>query len=165
MFARPSMVSRVRRVLMKGVYSKKPGLLAEPGRARLRSAAAGSIRLCHSSPGGSTAIRETAAAGRRKVSPPMKRAVRRSIALLVLGLSLAASAQAVSPPRRSVPEPGSFFAAAWHWIVLHALPAPKPAPRMEKAGCDIDPNGQMRCSPTASTQTEAGCEIDPDGVR
>ncbi len=97
----------------------------------------------------------------------MKRAFCRSISLLVLGLSLAASAQAVPSPRRSAPEPASFFAAAWSWIVHQALPGPKQAltPRMEKAGCEMDPNGHVRCSPAASQQIDEGCEMDPDGVR
>jgi hypothetical protein len=97
----------------------------------------------------------------------MKRAVRRSTAFLVLVLALAASAQAAAFPRGSAPEPASLFAAAWSWIVLHALPASKPVltPRTEKAGCEMDPNGQLRCSPAASAQSEAGCDIDPNGAR
>jgi hypothetical protein len=97
----------------------------------------------------------------------MKRAVRRSTTLLVLVLSLAASAQAAPFPRGSSPEPASLLAAAWSWIVLHALPASKPAltPRTEKAGCEIDPNGHVRCVPVEATQGEAGCEMDPDGLR
>jgi hypothetical protein len=93
----------------------------------------------------------------------MKRA-RRSTAFLVLALFLAAAAQAA--PRRSSPEPASFLAAAWSWIVLHALPASKPAltPITVKAGCEIDPNGRMHCIPAPPVQTDAGCDIDPNGA-
>jgi len=93
----------------------------------------------------------------------MKRAVRRSIALFVLALSFAAAAQAAPSPRRSAPEPASLLTAAWSWIVLHALPAPTPI--TEKAGCEMDPNGRMRCDPAAPVQLDAGCDIDPNGVR
>ena len=97
----------------------------------------------------------------------MKRAVRRSTALLVLALSLTAAAQAAPSLRRSAQEPASLLAAAWSWIVLHALPAPKPAPApiTEKAGCEMDPNGLMRCVPAAPAQLDAGCDIDPNGAR
>ncbi|MEA2599440.1 MAG: hypothetical protein QOF89_432 [Acidobacteriota bacterium] len=94
----------------------------------------------------------------------MTRAIRRSTAVLVLALCFTTAAQAVPSPRRSAPEPASLLAAAWSWIVLHALPAPKPAVT-EKAGCEIDPNGRMHCTPDAPTQSDAGCDIDPDGVR
>jgi hypothetical protein len=96
----------------------------------------------------------------------MKRAVRRSTALFVLFFSLAAAAQAAPSPRLSAPEPASLLAAAWSWIVLHALPASKPVltPMTEKAGCEIDPDGRMHCVPAAPAQIDAGCEMDPDGA-
>jgi len=96
----------------------------------------------------------------------MKRAVRRRTALLVLALSLTAATTQAAPFPRAVPEPTSLLAAAWNWIVLHALPAPKPAltPISEKAGCEIDPNGHMRCDPAAPMQIDAGCDVDPNGA-
>jgi hypothetical protein len=97
----------------------------------------------------------------------MKHAVRRSTALLVLTFSVATIAQAATSPRRSAQEPTSLLAATWSWIVLHALPAPKPAltPMREKAGCEIDPNGRIHCAPDAPVQIDAGCDIDPNGAQ
>jgi hypothetical protein len=95
----------------------------------------------------------------------MKRAVRRSTVLVVLALFLAATAQAAPSPRWSAPEPARVLAAAWNWIVLQTLPASRPAltPMTEKAGCEMDPDGRMRCIPAPPVQANAGCEMDPNG--
>ncbi|HKI05129.1 MAG TPA: hypothetical protein VKK31_24330 [Thermoanaerobaculia bacterium] len=96
----------------------------------------------------------------------MKRFLCRIAAVLILVLSTAA-AQAAGRPVSDLPERAGFLNAAWTWIVLHALPATPPGRTavVEKAGCDIDPNGLLRCSPLASASTEAGCEMDPNGAR
>jgi hypothetical protein len=91
----------------------------------------------------------------------MKRVVLHGLAVLLLVLSTLPAAHAAQKP---VPrDHPSLLAAAWTWIVLHAFPADPPA-RMEKAGCDIDPNGgKVVCAPV--TLSDEGCDIDPNGSR
>jgi hypothetical protein len=97
----------------------------------------------------------------------MKRVLRRIAAVLVLALSTLAAAQAAGRPAPAWPERAGFLDAAWTWIALHALPAARPdrTARLEKAGCEMDPDGLTRCAPLAPALSDAGCDIDPNGAR
>lgn len=35
----------------------------------------------------------------------------------------------------------------------------------ERNGCEIDPDGALRCEPAPAVSPKNGCQIDPDGVR
>ena len=95
----------------------------------------------------------------------MKRFRCRIAAVLVLVLSTAAAAAQAAGRPVAWPERAGFLEAAWTWIISHTLPAAPPGRTVvEKAGCEMDPNGLLRCSPI-SPSAEAGCEMDPDGVR
>jgi len=97
----------------------------------------------------------------RRILPVILRGVLRAIAVLVLVLSTLPAAHAAQTTV-SRERPG-FLAAAWSWIALHAFPALQPA-RLEKAGCDMDPNGgKVVCAP--ATLSDEGCDIDPNGSR
>ncbi|HEV2851459.1 MAG TPA: hypothetical protein VHC97_01525 [Thermoanaerobaculia bacterium] len=96
----------------------------------------------------------------------MKRFFLRGTIAAVLALSTLTAAYAAPKPV-SKERPG-FLAAAWSWIALRAFPArPAQTPRMEKEGCEMDPNGQkLVCAPVlAPALSDEGCDIDPNGSR
>jgi hypothetical protein len=83
--------------------------------------------------------------------------LRRSLLALALGLILGSSAAFATPT--SWGDLLRFLASG-----VHASPQ-LPGKRqliVTKAGCSIDPDGGIQCSPAAP---KAGCSIDPDGQR
>jgi hypothetical protein len=96
----------------------------------------------------------------------MSRKICSAALVLVLSALFVSSAYA-QPPAAAAAEPrtGGFLAAAWDWFASLVLPA---APDhtfgvtvREKAGSQMDPDGQRNLLPRQTT--EAGSSMDPDG--
>jgi hypothetical protein len=85
----------------------------------------------------------------------MERTLRRIIAVLVLTLFTAGSAEALGPAAR--PRAG-LLEAAWAWLASRVVPV------FEKAGSEMDPNGaKLHEAPPPPASTDAGSDMDPDG--
>ncbi len=93
----------------------------------------------------------------------MRKRMRLSVCVVALALLLTAGTVQAAPASQRVAGSG-FFGALWafvaEWLDLGPAVARNGLSLLEKAGCDMDPNG---CPAPAPNFDKEGCGMDPNG--